>query len=430
MQSLLRLCWKENRESGPFVLIGVLLPLLCLLFPKFRGEIVYTPITLIFIMVVVWAAARAQERRDAARPIAVPLRLLSRYLLPLPGVMVIGIALGCLIEYRLSAAPQIPFILLTIGMCVFLYACCTILSAIYTLIPAVLAGLYLAICYLSFINNSSGYNVHALLWLHVFLLVILFANAAFWEAYHGKYRVVIGRLALPLLLLLAGGWSSGSGGVINEALHDLSHSTNPASITAIEVSYNIDATDATSVMDFDQSQPSQFCLRDLRIPRRYCIAPKRLAPPGDYLRGVDCRDPRQVLFLAQTPKDVCVRLLGWDAVSGRVDERFRFTGLPGMIASYCFCSPSPDYHYLLLDVPSKIGGGDDLWLLDLQCKRATLVAPNVEDDVDAARLLEGNGAVRGTGWAPRRLLIQMNEQSLAVDLDTLCAAPLRMADLP
>ncbi len=74
MRNLQRLLWKEYRESGPFVLCGVLLPLLCLAFHKFRGDSVQFPIVVIVVMIAVWAAARAKEKHDAGLPISVLLR--------------------------------------------------------------------------------------------------------------------------------------------------------------------------------------------------------------------------------------------------------------------------------------------------------------------------------------------------------------------
>ncbi|HEY3377230.1 MAG TPA: hypothetical protein VGL77_07005, partial [Armatimonadota bacterium] len=410
-----RLLWKEFRESSPFVLIGVVLPLLCLAFSKFRGEIIGLPICIVIVTVAVWASARAQEKRDGGLPISVPQRLASRFLLLILGVIPVGLSLGCLTAFRLDEAVQLDMIPLTLGVCVLVAVFCTVISSVYALIPAVVAGVLLALV------SFTTFHSPELFWVQLRILFAVLVFAVFWDGYRGKRRVLIGRIALPVLLALAVFW-----GVIGDGeTGDMPHSSSQSPSTAPRIAVgNFFYSDGTLSLDYDRSRQETICLLDRRIPRRYFIAPERIAPPGDYLRSLTCLDRRVVLFAVQAPKDAQVRVVAWDVHTGQVAERFRFTGWRGMMAGYCYTSHSPDNHYLLLGGDSKIGQGDDFWLLDLQRNHATMVAANAErgrynDNRDAA--------LREAIWTPDRLILRLEMRSLIVDLRTLRVAPLQLA---
>lgn len=368
-----RLLWREYRESAPFVLIGVALPILLLAFRKYRGDIVLLPVMVIMVMVAVWAAARAQEKRDSELPLPVPLRLASRYLLPVIGVSMIGLAVGCLAAFRFYPSAHPNLIPLTIGLCIVIYMLCLVGSSVLTLIPAIFMGLVgVFISFALLFDNPPLAVFH---WLPLRLLCVALVTAVFWEGYRGRGRLVIARIALPVLMTVAIFWAPLS----NIEIDNLTHTSSslPPSAPVIAV-YNSFDSEGTLSMDYDHIQRGYICLFDKRTPRRYFISPARIAPSGDYIRSLACLDRRVVLFAVQAPKDVNIRVVAWDAPTGQVNERFRFTGWRGMISRYPYASQSPDNRYLLLGVDSKIGLGYDIWLLDMQRNGATLVVPNVE----------------------------------------------------
>ena len=446
MQIWHRLIWREFRESSPFVLIGVLLPLVCLAMRQFQGEMVYVPIVIVSVVIAVWASARAREQRDAGLPLTVPLRLASRYLLPLPGVTLIGISLGCLAAFRLfetSGPEKLPIvtpemILLVVGRCMFVYALCTVIASVYALIPAIVAGLVLAMFSYSDVSRSLE-----MLWVQFFLLLVLIVTAVLWEEYGGKHQVSLGRCIRPImlgLLALIVGWGMLCDREVGDMLHihDLDNLlqviTFPEDLyVGFNTSNNALEADKTLVVGIDYQHNRQIYLLDQRIPRRYVIAPGRLAPPGDSLRYLSCLDRHLAFFAAQAPHDAQVRVIAWDARTGQISERFRFTGWRGMIMR-CVAAHSPDKRYLLLAVSSAIGWGDDCWLLDLPSHRATLLAPEA---CDRSGLLSGwlknddrYNEVRSVSWTPDRVILQLELHNCVVDLRTQRVSTLGIAGTP
>ena len=387
MRILQRLCWKEYRESGPFVLIGVLLPLLCLAFHKFRGDIVELPYLIILIMIAAWAAARAQEKRGVGLPISTPMHLAARYLLNMVGLLAIGASIGCLIAYRQDYTDNLNFIyvhtdkiLPIMGSCIFVYMFCTVISAIFTPIPALFAGVYLA-----FICCEFGFTHSEINRAFVRMLSILLITVVFWEGYRGKRRVLIARIAFPLLITLAICWETVDMHDLGDLLPASTHRGNnaPYNISGdnshyfaqgIVVNSNLFSADSNRALTIDY-QPyltHLISLNDLRIPRRYFIAPEHIAPRSDHLRALNCLDRHLVIFAAQAPGSSVVRVMAWDATSGQVCERFRFTGWRDLLATCHYSIYSADDRYISLYVQSKIARGDDIWQLDLQKNRAKL----------------------------------------------------------
>lgn len=205
MHAWQRLLWKEFRESGPFVFIGMSVLVLLLLLPKEYRPFCMSGTPIIAILLVLWPADRMREKGvDRQLPLTVPLRLVSRYLLPALGVVLIGVTLGCLIAFRLNPAnmggyARLNLIALTIGACLMVYTFCTVVSTVWGMIPATVAGLMLDFpCFLSLGHPSSDFTK-----VEYRLLFVLLVAAVFWEVYVGKRRTIIGRLALPVLVALA-----------------------------------------------------------------------------------------------------------------------------------------------------------------------------------------------------------------------------------
>jgi len=408
MHTWQRLLWREYRESAPFVLIGVALPLLCLAFRTFRGEIVQLPMIVITAMLAVWAAARAQEKRDRGLPISVPWHFTSRYLLPMVGVIPIGLALGGVLAFRLEESLRLDFIPLMLGVCVCVYLLSAVASSVFALLPAVVMVLSLAA---SGGVDQFNFTAAAYPWLLLYLLCVALITAVWWEGYRGKHRVAIGRIGLPLLMALVIG-GSGMGNPFDLSLP-------PAKFIPPVISvWGNYSDDNTFSLDFDRLQSNMITLWDKRIPRRYSVMPDRIAPPGEYMRTLACLDRRVVLFAVQAPKDANIRVVAWDAPTGQVGERFRFTGWRGMLTeSYTF--QGPDQRYLLLVAQSKLGSSD-FWLLDLQRGCATLAAPNVRYDMDKFDILSD------VIWTPNRVILRLAPCNLAIDLQTLRVTPLRI----
>ena len=416
MQIWHRLIWREFRESSPFVLIGVLLPLLCLTMRIFQRDLFAYPLfVILLVMVAVWASARAQERRDGGLPISAEQRLASRYLLPMPGVVLIGVVLGYLANVQLDVSTRPDLIPLVVGICIFTYALCTVVSSVYTLIPAILVGL---VAVLSFSDPFHFGQIH---WMPVHPLIVVLITAIFWEGYAGKHRVVIGRIALPVLMTLAVCWGTMITG-------DLFPRSSPP------------PAPATQAYRGNTPYPRYMKISRMEGQREYNISPNCIAPRDDYLYilGYYAR-----FFLAQAPNDPVVRVMEWDAPAGRVNEFFRFAGYRGMLADYCYSSnPGPDDRFIF-GVPSNIGHGDDLWLLDLPCRRATMVVANAERSVMDGRDSDGRNsnvnvaddpAMLNTLWSNNGsvdyVILQLARRTISLDLKTLRATSLRIGGTP
>ena len=122
-----------------------------------------------------------------------------------------------------------------------------------------------------------------------------------------------------------------------------------------------------------------------------------------------------------------VRIMVWDAFTGEVKERFRFTGWRGMLADYCFTIQSPDNRYLIMTVKSKIGSGGDIWLFDMLLKRATLVVANAEGPRAVENRLQSYYSVLlDVIWTPKRVILQLEKQNFSVDLQTRKVTPLQI----
>lgn len=412
-----RLFWREYRESGPFILIGVFLPLLCLTFRKFQDEWVILPLIIDFAIIAVWSIARAKEKPGSGLPLSTPLRLANRYLVPMLGVMLIGVSIGCLTAFRLDPTIQLILIPVIIAACLFIYTLCTILSTVFPLLPAVIIGLFFSAILFDMLSSSD--DLFILLFI---LLGSMFITAVLWEGYHGKRRVLISRI--PILVLL--GFL-----VLNYIIIRIDN-TNiyfrniflPIYIPNIpEVpvynEFNFHSIDDTLSLDYNNSQEGKVCLLDRRIPQSYFITPEQIVPAGTFLHTIDCLDRHEVLFAAQAPKDASIRIITWDTRTGKIRENFRFTGWQGMMAIPCFACHSPDNRYLMLSVYSKIGLGMDkvdIWLLDMQRKNATLVVPKADrnqfgQDGDPTN-------TREVIWTPNRLILQLERLNISIDLHT------------
>lgn len=374
MRSLQRLLWKEYRESGAFVLCGVLQPLFCLAFQKLRGDFVQFPIVVVVVIVAVWASVRAQEQRDALLPITAPMRLFIHYLVPMLGALAIGVSLGYFIQCRLDERVRMDYIPLTVGICVLLFAFCTLITSVYALIPSLLAGVALAMSSFAIFANPLTFNLPALHASYQRTLFVVIATAVYWECYRGKYRVLCTRIALPLLLLLAVSWGAIRLDDIGDFGKYLQLSSHQSYINYQSNLYSdFNNIDDTLRMDYVYpSHKAELCLLDMSIPQRYFISPERISAQGDYQGPLICLDRRVVLFAAQAPSSADVRVLAWNTRTGQVSERFRFTAWRGMMQRYRFATYSPDNRYILIHVSSKIGQGVDSWQLDLQRNRATL----------------------------------------------------------
>ena len=368
-----RLFWREYRESGPFILIGVFLPLLCLTFRKFQGEWVILPLIIDFAIIAVWSIARAKEKPGCGLPLSTPLRLANRYLVPMLGVILIGVSIGCLTAFRLDPTIQLVLIPTIIAACLFLYTLCTILSTVFALLPAVIIGLFFSAILFDMLSSSD--DLFILLFI---LLGSMFITAVLWEGYHGKRRVLISRI--PILVVLGFMISSYAIQIddTNIYFRYIFLSMYIPKTPEVPVYNDFNYNDDTLSLDYNYSQEGKICLLDRRIPHSYFIAPNQIAPAGTFIHIIDCLDRHEVLFAAQAPKDAHVRIITWDTRTGQIHENFRFTGWQDMLAVYCYASHSPDNRYLMLSVFSKIGFGIDIWLLDMQRKNATLVVPKAD----------------------------------------------------
>jgi len=416
-----RLLWKEYRESGPFVAIGVLLPLLCfispnLIAPKFRGESVSVFVGIIFAIITVWASAHALEKQDYALPFSLPLRLANRYLVPILGIIPIGLTLGCLVAFRFDTVVRLDMIPLTIGLCIFIFGLCTVVADTCSLIPAILAGLLFSILIFREANSVTD-NLN--LWEPFLGWGVVLTLALFWEAYQGKHRIPITRIALYLLLMFAVIWTTRLDIEISKLFLSLPSPSNllPSSQPSTPRERRIDNiidSDGSLSVSYDYLQSKDICFFDKRIPRRYFISPDEIAPPSDYLYSLCCLDRRAVLFAVQAPNNADIRVIAWDTRTGQVEERLRFTGWRGMLENGCNARHSPDNRYLLLKNGSQLGTGSDLWLLDLLRRNATLLLLNTQFE-NGPNVYWRSEAI----WSPDRLIIQLANEKLAVDLHSL-----------
>lgn len=421
-----RLLWREYRESAPYMLIGVSLPLLCLAFPKFRGELVFLPISVIILMIAVWAVERAQEeKRCNSLPISAPWRFASHYLLPLLSVISIALSNGVLLAFRLHTLVQLDYILFILAICVVVYLLCMVVSSVFPLLPALLLLMGCGIASSGLYWNPYAFEYK---WLLLRLLIAALITAVFWEGFRGKQRVVIVRIALPLLIVIAVSWGMIMYNDISNLYDDISYrikssSYSDKSIAPVIIVWSGLGNDGTLRMDFDRTHRNMITLRDERVPQSYSIKPDRISQPGDYIRSLNSLDRRVVLFAVQAPNDAIVRIMAWDAPTGQVCERFRFSSWRGMMKGDCYARISPTNRYLLMGVDSKIVMGADFWLLDLQHKRATMVLPNV----DGSQYYNDKfSALSEAIWSPNRVIVRSERRYLSVDLQTLHVTNLRI----
>lgn len=124
---------------------------------------------------------------------------------------------------------------------------------------------------------------------------------------------------------------------------------------------------------------------------------------------------RGVVYLAQqTPGDKDVAILAWDVGDDSVREVARLpAGRDAMAQPYgLFEAVSPDGRYVLIRARSKVGDGQDLWLVDGLNGTSAVILPNTSFGYGEVRWLGEQAIVAGEGKAVEVQLGAMKARSL------------------
>jgi hypothetical protein len=132
----------------------------------------------------------------------------------------------------------------------------------------------------------------------------------------------------------------------------------------------------------------------------------------DRLCPVDLYGNRYIFFVEQQHKADHLELVRWDVTTNQVNNVISLPKVPlhcGFQISDLLLSSSasggqighisPDGKYLILTLTSAVGGGNDLWIIDLQSKSARIVLPNRIFGADEATWTEDGAILTGSGNA-------------------------------
>jgi hypothetical protein len=417
-----RLLWKEWREGWPILAVGVALPLLTLPMSKREGWTAFdlSVLGLVAILVTLWAADRAQRtglgRTDTRLylPASTATRWLFIYLVPTVVPVLIGLSVGWM---HLAWHPGITAVnaALAAGILYLLSAflLSTVLTAIYTSLPAVLAGVVWA--FIAVDSESPARQIPLFAGMIAACLVV----AVLWEGVIRQRVPLPGRIVLAIMLLvvvvypwvLQSEWrparQAAAGARTPFSIYNR-HDYLRVSIHYLEKQFTgkpVHLTDdEVELAVYDRGEEQAQIIR---------IFPQTAQPLGFI-------DRSHVLVAQQPPESSTVNLLSWDIRSNTVMETGSFTVVRDLLAKSSGACLTADGRYLAIAV-RNVRRSSDLWIADLLDGHTTLAMANVVMDLTS---------FSECAWTPDLLYIgNYDGQNAVIDLRTMRGRSITPADL-